>query len=80
MTEKSTLLSERNVYSFEVAKEATKTSIMQNVKSLYNVTPVRVAMVNIPAKKKVSRGKVGKKQSIKKAYIYLKKGDTIDIA
>jgi large subunit ribosomal protein L23 len=80
VTEKSSLLAEQNIYAFEVAREATKMTIMQNVKQLYNVTPLRVNIVNIPAKKKMSKGKVGKKQAIKKAYIYLKKGDTIDIA
>lgn len=80
ITEKSTLVSNRNVFTFEVEREATKSSIKHDIKSLYNVTPIKVTIVNTPAKKVMSRGKVGRTRAPKKAYIYLKEGDTINIS
>ena len=44
------------------------------------MTPVKVNIVNSKPKKVVSKGKVGQTRGFKKAYVYLKKGDTIDIA
>lgn len=79
ITEKSGLMSEKlNVYTFEVGKNSTKHSIAHEVKSLYKVTPVKVRIVNLPAKDILVRGKKGHKSAIKKALIYLKKGDKIE--
>jgi large subunit ribosomal protein L23 len=80
ITEKGSVLSESNAYAFEVSKDATKASIAHDIKTLYKVTPVKIAIVNTPVKRVFARGKVGKKQTPKKAYVYLKKGDTITIA
>ena len=44
----------------------------------YKFHPLRINTVTIPAKKVFVRGKVGKKSGYKKAYIYLKKGETIE--
>jgi large subunit ribosomal protein L23 len=79
VTEKSTLLSDKNVFSFEVRRDATKASIIHDIKNIYKVTPLKIRVVNTPVKKVISRGKVGKRQAPKKAYVYLKKGDTINI-
>jgi large subunit ribosomal protein L23 len=80
ITEKSSIISEKGVYVFEVAKTATKGSIAKAIKELYNVTPARIAVLRIPEKTIVSQGKYGTKPSGKKAYVYLKKGETIEIA
>ena len=54
---------------------------MAAVKALYNVTPVKVNIVNKkPAKRNVgSRNRDKHVQGMKKAYVYLKKGDTINL-
>lgn len=79
ITEKSGLMNEsKNVYTFEVAKDATKHSIGQAIKTLYKVTPLKVNIVNLPAKKLLVRGRPGTKSAVKKALVYLKKGDKID--
>lgn len=79
ITEKSGLMSEsQNVYTFEVAMNATKHSVSQAIKALYKITPVKVSVVNLPAKKIFVRGKHGTKSAVKKALVYLKKGDKID--
>jgi large subunit ribosomal protein L23 len=81
ITEKTGIMNEtQNIYSFEVAKDSTKHSVEKEIKSLYKVTPVKVRMINLPAKKVFVRGKNGSKSAVKKALVYLKKGDKIDFA
>jgi large subunit ribosomal protein L23 len=80
ITEKATItMGEANAYVFNVAPEATKASIKHDIKAAYNVTPVRVNIVNLPAKQTMRRGRKGKTSAQKKAYVYLKKGDSIAI-
>lgn len=78
ITEKSGVLSEKNVYTFQVAKTANKDTIAKAVKSLYKVTPVKIGIVNIPSKKVFVRGKRGVVSGMKKAIVTLKAGDKID--
>ena len=81
ITEKSGIMHEsQNVYTFEVTKESTKHSIEKEIKALYKVTPTKVRIVNLPAKAVIVRGKKGTQSAVKKAMVYLKKGDKIDIA
>jgi len=81
MTEKSVLMQEsRGVYAFNVLQDATKKSIAASVKAQYKVTPVKVRVAQVPSKPKFSRGRWGVKSGGKKAYVYLKKGDKIDVA
>jgi len=55
--------------------------IIEAVRELYKVTPRMVRVVTIPAKLKrnARTGKPGVKHGGKKAYVFLKKGDTIAI-
>ena len=79
ITEKATLVSESSVYVFEVAPKASKGEIEKAFVEKYKVTPVKVTTVTVPAKKVVVRGKRGIKAGFKKAYVYLKKGEKIEI-
>jgi len=79
ITEKASFRTEGNVYTFEVAKNATKESIKMAVQLIYKVIPQSVNVAQIPSKRKLSRGKRGVKKGGKKAYVYLKKGDTIEL-
>ncbi len=80
ITEKAALGADKSgVYVFRVTPEATKKSISASVKDAYGVTPVRIHMLPIPDKKVVVRGKRGVKSGGKKAYVYLKKGDKIEL-
>lgn len=68
-----------NAYVFEVRPDANKVAIARGVRELYGVTPVKVRIVPIPAKAVRSRrGGRGVKRGGKKAYVYLKEGDTIE--
>jgi large subunit ribosomal protein L23 len=79
ITEKSGIQAEAlGVYTFEVTDSANKKNIAKAVKELYKVTPVKINITNLPAKKVFSRGKVGRKSGVKKAVVYLKKGDKIE--
>lgn len=78
VTEKSGILSQMNVYTFEVAKSSNKDSIAKAVKALYKVSPLKVAITNLPAKNVFVRGKKGVVSGVKKALVTLKKGDKID--
>lgn len=81
LTEKAMMQSERNVYTFMVARSATKYTVASAVKEVYGVTPVKVNIVNKLPRKSLSgaRGRVVSLSGYKKAYVYLKKGDTINL-
>jgi len=80
ITEKAALSADKNnVYVFEVTQEATKKSIGASIRESYKVTPVKVRVSAIPSKPVFIRGKKGVKSGGKKAYVYLKKGDKIEI-
>jgi large subunit ribosomal protein L23 len=78
ITEKASVGTEKNVYTFDVSTRSTKQTIAAAVKELYNVTPTKIAVVAIPSKQVFVRGKWGIKKGGKKAYVYLKKGETIE--
>lgn len=82
ITEKGAYMSEQGIYVFNVAKNVGKKEIAQAVQELFNVTPRQVRVVHIPSKVARSRAsnRTFKTASGKKAYIYLKKGDKIEIA
>jgi len=82
ITEKATMLSGLNVYTFNIPKNITKIQVKEAVQDIYNVKPVKVRMIMIPSKKisvRGVRGKSGVKPGGKKAYIYLREGETIEL-
>ncbi len=81
ITEKAALLSDKNVYTFEIKKGATKFEVRDAIKALYNVTPVRVHIVNKQPRHSMSRsrGRDMMESGLRKAYVYLKKGDRIEL-
>lgn len=79
ITEKSGIQAELNsTYTFEVSERANKKSIAKAVKEIYKVTPIKVNIINLPAKIVHSRGKLGRKSGVKKAIVSLKKGEKIE--
>lgn len=82
ITEKATDAASRGVYVFDIAPESNKRMVMQAVSLLYKVMPRRVTIVTIHPKRvrNMRTGRVGVKQGGKKAYVYLKEGDTITLA
>lgn len=80
ITEKAAGLAEDvRAYVFDVTPESTKTQIKEAVQELYNVTAEKVRIVQVPSKNVRSRrGIKGVKSGGKKAYVFLKKGDSIE--
>lgn len=81
ITEKATLHTDKGVYVFDVAPDATKKQIKEAVYAAYKVTPVKVNVSKVASKQKrnMRTGIKGVKSGGKKAYVYLKKGDSISI-
>ncbi len=81
ITEKGAYLAESGAYVFNVAVSATKHDIMAAVKKIYNVTPRKVTVARVPRKVVQTRNtnRKGKTAGGKKAYVFLKKGETIEI-
>lgn len=82
VTEKAANLTSENVYTFDVRTSATKKDVAAAVTALYKVVPVKVRMVNTPAKRVAMRRKrgFGVASGSKKAYVFLKDGDSITLA
>ncbi len=79
ISEKSTLLNEKGVYIFEIGRKINNIMVRRTVKEKYGVLPQKINIVNIPPKKISFRGKKGTKKGFKKAIVYLKKGDKIEL-
>ncbi len=81
ITEKAMRGSEKNVYVFEVARNATKFDVRDAVKQFFNVTPVKINIVNKSPRqfKSAATRRLRTEHGMKKAYVYLKKGDSISL-
>ncbi|MBI3633416.1 MAG: 50S ribosomal protein L23 [Candidatus Vogelbacteria bacterium] len=82
ITEKASFLAgndEHGVYTFEVSKRANKLMVANAIKEIFKVNPTKVNIINTKAKTVFNRGKRGVVGGVKKAMVYLKKGDKIDI-
>lgn len=81
VTEKAVAKSGQNVYTFVVRKDATKYQVRDAVQQLFSVTPVKVNIVNKSPRQFMSRskGRVITEPGMKKAYVYLKNGDSISL-
>lgn len=81
ITEKAALVAEKGVYVFNVHSRATKSDIAKAIVEAYKVTPVSVNIAKEPSKKVARRKRSGVTKGVtspvKKAYVTLKKGDTI---
>jgi large subunit ribosomal protein L23 len=80
ITEKASMQSSANAYTFVVAKNATKHTVLAEIKKEYKVTPLAVNITNMPRRNTFIRGKHGTQAGIKKAIVFLKKGDTITLS
>jgi large subunit ribosomal protein L23 len=83
VTEKSSYQSgDLNQYAFEVHKKATKAQIKEAVEALFDVSVVRVNVMNLPPKRTRrprSRRLLVRRPSMKKAIVTLATGQTIDV-
>lgn len=80
ISEKSTRVSEHNQYVFAVAPSATKSDVKSAVEKMFEVNVVSVNMANIKGKLKMFRFRPGRKAGVRKAYVRLADGQSIDVA
>lgn len=80
ITEKATLASESNAVVFEVTAEATKPLIKEAVEALFGVKVKAVNTVVTKGKTKRFRGRPGVRGDVKKAYVTLEEGHSIDVS
>lgn len=80
ITEKATMASENNAVVFEVAIDANKPQIKEAVENLFNVKVKAVNTTITKGKVKRFRGRLGKRKDVKKAYVTLEEGNTIDVS
>ncbi len=81
ITEKAAMLSGQNVYVFEVAPGAKKGDVRAAIEAQYKVKPIAVHIVNRRTRHAMSRmrGRLVTTHGQKKAYVYLKKDDRIEL-
>ncbi|OAG76544.1 LSU ribosomal protein L23P [Acetobacter malorum] len=79
ITEKATALSEKNQVAFKVAISATKPEIKVAVETLFGVKVVGVNTLVQKGKTKRFKGRLGQRSDIKKAFVQLAEGQSIDL-
>jgi len=80
ITEKSTMASEHGAVVFEVAIDSNKPQIKEAVETLFGVKVKAVNTTITKGKSKRFRGQLGRRKDVKKAYVTLEDGNTIDVS
>ncbi len=78
ITEKMTMLGEKNQYGFKVAIEATKPQIAAAIETLFSVKVTSVNTLIQKGKTKSFKGRPGVRSDVKKAIVTLAPGQSID--
>jgi large subunit ribosomal protein L23 len=79
ITEKATMLSEKNQVVFRVAIDANKPAIKTAVEGLFGVKVVTINTLVTKGKTKRFKGRPGVRSDVKKAYVTLAPGQSIDL-
>ena len=80
ITEKATMASEAGAVVFQVARDATKPQIKDAVEAVFGVKVKAVNTTITKGKAKKFRGRPGVRSDVKKAYVTLEEGNTIDVS
>ena len=80
ITEKSTMASENGAVVFEVDIASSKPQIKEAVEALFGVKVKAVNTTITKGKTKRFRGQLGTRKDVKKAYVTLEEGNTIDVS
>ena len=80
ITEKATMASENNAVVFEVAMGSNKPQIKEAVEALFGVKVKAMNTTITKGKVKRFRGQIGTRRDVKKAYVTLEEGNTIDVS
>ena len=77
ITEKATYLSDKNIYTVNIPASTNKIELKKDLEKKYKVKVLNINIINIAKKHKLYRGKPGYRGGGKKAYVTLKKGDSL---
>lgn len=80
VTEKATKSNERGETVFKVAIDATKPEIKAAVEGLFGVKVTSVNTLVVKGKTKRFKGRPGRRSDVKKAYVTLAEGQSIDLS
>lgn len=78
ISEKAARLAEKSQYVFDVDVNATKPEIKSAVEALFNVTVTAVNVINLAGKRKMFRGRPGRRNAVRKAIVSLQAGQQIE--
>jgi large subunit ribosomal protein L23 len=78
ITEKATMLSEHGQFVFRVAPDATKPEIKAAIEGLFGVSVLAVNTLVQKGKTKRFKGRPGRRSDVKKAFVTLAAGQSID--
>ena len=79
VTEKSTMASENGAVVFEVSIDSNKPQIKEAVEALFGVKVKDVNTSITKGKQKRFKGVLGRRRDVKKAFVTLEDGNTIDV-
>ena len=79
VTEKSTVLAERNKYCFEVARDANKAQIKEAVEKAFKVKVASVNVMTVPGKMRRAGRQRGMTPDWKKALVTVEEGNKIEL-
>lgn len=79
MSEKTARMQAEGQYCFEVLPTATKADVKAAVEQLFSVSVVGLQIVNIRGKTRTFRSREGQRNGIRKAYVRLADGQSIDL-
>ena len=78
VSEKATYVSQFNYYVFKVSNDSNKFEIKNAIQNLFKVEVKSVNTLIQKGKTKRFKGKIGKRAAVKKAFVKLAEGNTID--
>jgi large subunit ribosomal protein L23 len=79
VTEKASQIGVQNKYIFAVSKDANKIEVKKAIRSVYNVNPLNVRIINVRGRSVRYGRSEGTTKAWKKAIITLKEGDKIEV-
>ena len=79
VSEKTTMMSANNQYAFKVRSDSNKKEIKTAVETLFGVSVLNVTTSNVKGKRKMFKGKAGKRSNWKKAMVKVSEGQMIDV-
>ena len=81
VSEKSTILSaNNNQYIFKVRTDSSKREIKAAIEGLFAVEVKNVSTMLVKGKKKIFKGKLGRRVNWKKAIVRIQEGQMIDVS